>query len=85
MGELKLDDKGVEKSGLRYYTFEQLKPVLKTISEQSQKAGKVKAEAQTPFQKQVVKLANAVMLYQRLKVTLQPEGWMISQKSSTIS
>jgi cytochrome c-type biogenesis protein CcsB len=74
LGELKLDDKGVEKSGLRYSTFEQLKPVLKTISEQSQRAGEVKEESQTAFQKQVVKLANAVMLYQRLKVTLQPEG-----------
>jgi cytochrome c-type biogenesis protein CcsB len=74
LGELKLEEKGVEKSGLRYYTFEQLKPVLSVISEQSQKASKVKAEDQTTFQKQVVKLANAVMLYQRLKVTLQPEG-----------
>jgi cytochrome c-type biogenesis protein CcsB len=74
LGELKLEDKGVEKSGLRYYTFEQLKPVLNIISEQSQKAGEIKAEDQTPFQKQVVKVANAVMLYQRLKVTLQPEG-----------
>jgi cytochrome c-type biogenesis protein CcsB len=74
LGELKLEDKGVAKSALRYYTFEQLKPVLKIISEQSQKAGEVKSEDQTAFQKQVTKLANAVMLYQRLKVTLQPEG-----------
>ena len=74
LGELKLEDKGVAKSALRYYTFEQLKPVLSVISEQSQKASEVKAEDQTTFQKQVVKLANAVMLYQRLKVTLQPEG-----------
>ena len=74
LGELKLEDKGVDKSGLRYYTFEQLKPVLKVISEQSQKAGQIKSEDQTAFQKQVTKLANAVMLYQRLKVTLQPEG-----------
>jgi cytochrome c-type biogenesis protein CcsB len=74
LGELKLEDKGVVKSLLRYYTFEQLKPVLKTISEQSQKAAEIKAEDQTTFQKQVTKLANAVMLYQRLKVTLQPEG-----------
>src|SRR5579859_7182848 len=74
LGELKLEDKGVAKSALRYYTFEQLKPVLKTISDQSQRAGEIKTEDQTAFQKQVVKLANAVMLYQRLKVTLQPEG-----------
>lgn len=74
LGELKLEDKGVDKSGLRYYTFEQLKPVLRTISEQSQKAADIKSDDQTAFQKQVTKLGNAVMLYQRLKVTLQPEG-----------
>src|SRR5262245_22755230 len=31
LGELKLQDKGVEKSGLRYYTFEQLRPVVDEI------------------------------------------------------
>jgi len=74
LSELNLEDKGLAKSALRYYTFEQLKPGLKIISEQSQKAADIKPEDQTTFQKQVVKLANAVMLYQRLKVTLQPEG-----------
>src|SRR3954471_19251830 len=59
LGELRLEDKGLEKSGLRYYTFEQLKPVLKVISEQSQKAAEIKPEDQSTFQKQVVKLANA--------------------------
>ena len=74
LGELKLQDKGVDKSGLRYYTFNELKPLVPEISEQGQKAGEVKPEAQTTFQKQVYKLANALSLYQRLKVTLQPEG-----------
>ncbi len=74
LGELKLQDKGIEKSGLRYYTFNDLKPVIDTISEQGRKASEVKSEQQTSFQKQVIKLANAAMLYQRLKVTIQPEG-----------
>jgi len=74
LGELKLQDKGIEKSGLRYYTFNDLKPVLDVISEQGRKASEVKPEEQTSFQKQVIKLGNAAMLYQRLKVTLQPEG-----------
>jgi cytochrome c-type biogenesis protein CcsB len=74
LGELKLQDAGIERSGLRYYTFNQLEPVLGVISEQGRRADSVKPEEQTTFQKQVVKLANAVMLYQRLKVTLQPEG-----------
>ncbi len=74
LGELKLQDKGVEKSGLRYYTFNQLQPVIDVISEQGRKASELKPEEQSSFQKQALKLANAVMLYQRLKVTLQPEG-----------
>ena len=74
LGELKLQDKGVEKSGLRYYTFKELEPLVPEINEQARKAGEVKPEEQTTFQKQVGKLANALTLYQRLKLTLQPEG-----------
>jgi cytochrome c-type biogenesis protein CcsB len=74
LGELKLQDKGIEKSGLRYYTFNDLQPLVPEINEQARKAGEVKAEDETTFQKQVGKLANAIILYQRLKVTLQPEG-----------
>src|ERR1039457_613687 len=74
LGELKLQDKGIDKSGLRYYTFNDLKPLLSEINEQARKAGDVKSEDQTTFQKQVGKLANALSLYQRLKLTLQPEG-----------
>jgi len=73
LGELKLQDKGIEKSGLRYFTYAQLEPVMKEIQEQGQKAAQVKSEDQTTFQKQIVKLANATGLYRRLKVTLQPE------------
>jgi cytochrome c-type biogenesis protein CcsB len=74
LGELKLQDKGVEKSGLRYYTFNELQPLVAEINEQARKAGEVKPEEQTSFQKQVGKLANALVLYRRLKFTLQPEG-----------
>jgi cytochrome c-type biogenesis protein CcsB len=74
LGELRLQDKGVEKSGLRYYTFNELQPLEKEINEQARKAGELKPEDQSTFQKQVSKLANAVALYQRLKLTLQPEG-----------
>ncbi len=74
LGELKLQDKGVVKSALRYYTFNQIRPVYDIILEQGRKASEIKSEQQSSFQRQVVKLANAVMLYQRLKVTLQPEG-----------
>jgi cytochrome c-type biogenesis protein CcsB len=74
LGELKLQDKGIEKSGLRYYTFNDLNPLIPEINEQARKAGEVKSGDETTFQKQVSKLANALSLYQRLKVTLEPEG-----------
>jgi ABC-type transport system involved in cytochrome c biogenesis permease subunit len=73
LGELKLGGKGVEKSGLHYFTFNELRPVLDEIMRQGQKASDTKSADQSTFQKQVLKLANAVQLYQRLKYTLQPE------------
>jgi len=73
LSELKLGDKGVERSGLRYYTFNEIKSVIHEIGDQGEKAGKLKVEERTPFQRQAFKLANAVMLYHRLKNSLQPE------------
>jgi len=72
LGELKLEDKGVEKSGLRYYTFNELRPHLPEIIEQSRKAERVEDQLRTPLQRQVVKLGNAVFVYQKLKFTLHP-------------
>ena len=74
VSELKLGDKGLEKSGLRYYGYKDLEPVLGEINEQGHKAGDVEDASRTTYQKQVLKLANAVFLYQRLKNSLQPEG-----------
>jgi len=74
LSELKLENLGAEKSGLRYYTFEQLKPLVEEIEGQAKSAREVKEEQRTTFQKQVLKLANAMTVYLRLKYTLQPEG-----------
>src|SRR3954468_14759870 len=74
LGELKLQDKGVEKSGLRYYTFDELKPLISEIEDQQEKAGKTEESKRNTFEKQVLKLANAIMIYNRLKLTMQPEG-----------
>ncbi|HEX5220602.1 MAG TPA: cytochrome c biogenesis protein CcsA [Verrucomicrobiae bacterium] len=73
ISELKLGEKGVENSGLRYYTYNDLKPVVNEIITQ---AGNVPREAaqQTPYQKQVLKLANGINIYQRLKNSIEPEG-----------
>jgi cytochrome c-type biogenesis protein CcsB len=80
IGDLKLQDKGVENSGLRYYTFDELKPVAQEIVKQvgpileREEKKQSTLEQRTVFEKQLMKLYNAVTLYQRLKCTLQPEG-----------
>ena len=74
ISELKLGERGIEKSGLRYYTFEDIKPLIKEIYAQAGTAGEVEAANQTPFQRQILKLANAINIYQRLKSSIEPEG-----------
>ncbi len=70
---LKLEAKGAEKSGLRYYSFNELKPALEQIEKLGKQVAEVKPEIQTPFQKQTAKLHNAVILYHhRLKNSLKP-------------
>jgi ABC-type transport system involved in cytochrome c biogenesis permease subunit len=73
LAELKIADKGVEKSGLRYYSYQEIRASDQSIREQGQKFSEIKDEARTPFQRQALKLANAVVLYARLKNSLQPE------------
>jgi cytochrome c-type biogenesis protein CcsB len=74
ISELKLGDKGIEKSGLRYYTFNEIEPALEEINRQANQAGEVEDANRTTYQKQVLKLANAASLYQRLKNSIEPEG-----------
>jgi len=74
ISELKLGESGIEKSGLRYYTFEQLSPVLREIQQQAQRANEVEEAQRTTYQKQMLKLANAVITYGKLKSSIQPEG-----------
>jgi cytochrome c-type biogenesis protein CcsB len=74
ISELKLGNKGIEKSALRYYTFNEIQPVINEISEQGKKASEIDDAQRTTYQKQVLKLANAVLLYQRLKNSIEPEG-----------
>ena len=73
ISELKLGDKGAEKSGLRYYSFAELGSVVDEIAAQGRKASAVEDAQRTTYQKQVLKLANAMVLYQRLKNSIEPE------------
>ncbi|MBI3418065.1 MAG: cytochrome c biogenesis protein CcsA [Verrucomicrobia bacterium] len=74
LSQLKLEEKGVENSGLRYYTFNEIRSVWPEVEKQAQQIRGIEPEAQTALQKQVAKLENALILYHRLKNSLQPEG-----------
>ena len=71
-GLLKLEG-GLEKSGLHFYRFNDIKPRLDDLQSQMERIGKVDASHRTPFDRAVVQLNNAFSLYFRLKNTLQPE------------
>jgi ABC-type transport system involved in cytochrome c biogenesis permease subunit len=74
LNELNLRGKGIEKSGLFYFTYDELKPALPEIEKQGQQVAQVESELRTAFQKQVAKLHNAAILYHRLKNSLRPEA-----------
>jgi ABC-type transport system involved in cytochrome c biogenesis permease subunit len=74
VSELKLGESGIEKSGLRYYTYNEIKSVVEEIMAQATTASNLESAQRTPYQKQILKLANGISLYQRLKNSVQPEG-----------
>jgi len=74
ISEFKLGDKGIEKSGLRYYTYNEIADSIPEVFSQAGTASELKAAEQTSYQKQVLKLANAINIYQRLKNSAGPEG-----------
>src|SRR5437667_12615595 len=75
LGELGLENKGVDKSGLRYYTHNQLKPVRDEVTSQASQIQKRDEEGKTwsTVEKHTIKVARALMTYERLKNGLRPE------------
>jgi ABC-type transport system involved in cytochrome c biogenesis permease subunit len=73
LGELRLDSKGVENSGLRYFTFLDLAPHLEQIEKEARQISSVKPEVRNPYQKSVMNLHGSLQLYLRLKNSLKPE------------
>lgn len=74
LGELKLEGKGVEHSGLHYFTFNEIRPSLPLLRDHARQLHESKKETslQTPFERQVLKLFNAVTIYQRIRMNIRP-------------
>jgi ABC-type transport system involved in cytochrome c biogenesis permease subunit len=65
---------GWQQSDRKYFSFAQLTPFLKQIDEQGEQAEKLQAVERSAYQSAILNLRNALVLYQRLKSSLQPEG-----------
>lgn len=58
----------------KHYSWNDLKPQFDELQKQAQRASGIDAQARSAFERSVVKLVNSLMIYQRLKFSLQPEG-----------
>lgn len=56
------------------FSFNDFKPFLNEIEKQAQSAEQTDAQTRNAFQREIIKLRNALLLYLRLKNSIQPEG-----------
>jgi len=65
---------GWEQSDRKYFSFAELTPFLRSIEEQGEQSEKLQSVERSAYQNAIFNLRNALVLYQRLKNSLQPEG-----------
>jgi len=58
----------------KYFTFTQIEPAFDELEKQGRRIGDLESAQRTAFERQTYKLYGAVILYQRLKLTLVPPG-----------
>ncbi|MCP5528011.1 MAG: cytochrome c biogenesis protein CcsA [Verrucomicrobiales bacterium] len=59
---------------LHYFTFKELEGSLGEVQKQAERANGIEAQLRSLFEKNVVRLNQSLILYQRLKNSLQPES-----------
>jgi ABC-type transport system involved in cytochrome c biogenesis permease subunit len=65
---------GWEQSERKYFSFIEFSPFLKQIDEQGAQSEKLESVQRSAYQNAILNLRNALVLYQRLKNSVQPEG-----------
>ena len=65
---------GWQQSTKRYFSFMELDPFLEKIDAQGQLAENIPSAKRTPYQTGIRNLRTSLLLYQRLKTSLRPEG-----------
>ncbi len=64
---------GWEQKERKYFSYAELRPFLRQIEEQGALSAKLQSVERSAYQNAVLNLRNALVLYQRLKSSLQPE------------
>jgi ABC-type transport system involved in cytochrome c biogenesis permease subunit len=64
---------GWEQSERKYFRFADFSPFLKQIDEQGQQSDKLESVQRSAYQNAILNLRNALVLYQRLKNSLEPD------------
>ena len=65
---------GWEQGNRKYFSFAEFSPFLKQIDEQGEKSDKLESVQRSAYQNAILNLRNSLVLYQRLKNSVQPEG-----------
>src|SRR5688572_23536652 len=58
----------------KFFSFIQLRPHLEDVWTQAKTVDEKEAQLRTPFERQVLQLFNAVVVYQSLRLSVQPDG-----------
>lgn len=74
--DLQLEDRGYEKAGLHWYTFNELSSsnVMDVIEREANRLSDMEPEQYSPYERQIVKLHQSMILYRRLKNSFRPEN-----------
>ena len=77
----KLNLKGADE-GLNYYTFKDLEPRLTDIQKEAARINKEKTKDRAAWEQEWIRLRAALVIYERLKNTLQPNSFRESDDAS---
>ncbi len=72
IADLQLEDRGLDRSGLRFFSYDDLHPQIEKIQTHAENANE-KAELRGAFERAAVKLSHSMLVYMRLQNSLSPQ------------
>lgn len=64
------------RSGVQHYSFKELQPRLESLGKEARRIAKVQPANRAPWERACLKLRNAVVIYERLKNSIQPNSYV---------